>query len=359
MNTQNNKLDFTGQNIYAGIDTHLKSWTVTLETDETVLKTFNQPPEPEVLRKYLHSNFPGAKYWCSYESGFCGFWIHDQLEQMGIDCLVVNPADVPTKDKEKKQKRDTIDSRKLARSLRNGELEGIYVHNEEDREYRGLIRCRKKLVKDLTRCKNRTKSFLYFNGIRFPETFTKSSTHWSNRFMKWLESVELKTHPGTITLRTYMEEAMAVRKLLLNITREIRKLSRSEKYIKRAELIESISGIGPTAGMILLTEIGDINRFKGLDKFCSYVGLIPNTFSTGDKERIGEMTNRGNSLLKETIVECSWVAIRHDPALLLAFKKLCGRMEPNKAIIRIARKLLNRIRFVLKNQQPYLKKIVE
>jgi len=359
MQPQSNRLNFTGQNIYAGIDVHLKSWTVTLETDEIALKTFNQPPEPEVLSKYLHRNFPGAKYLCSYEAGFCGFWIHDQLKEMGMDCLVVNPADVPTKDKEKKQKRDKIDSRKIARSLRNGELEGIYVHPEEDREHRGLIRCRKKLVRDLTRCKNRTKSFLYFNGIRLPEEFSNSSTHWSNRFMKWLESIEMKTSPGTITLSTYMEEAIAIRKLQLNVTREIRKLSRSEKYVKQAELLGSISGIGPTSAMIFLTEIGEINRFKGLNELCSYVGLIPNTSSTGEKERVGEMTNRGNYLLKETIIECSWVAIRQDPALLMKFKQQCGRMEPNKAIIRIARKLLNRIRFVLKNQQPYVTAVVE
>jgi len=36
--------------------------------------------------------------------------------------MVVNPADVPTKDKEKATKTDPVDSRKLARSLRNGEL---------------------------------------------------------------------------------------------------------------------------------------------------------------------------------------------------------------------------------------------
>lgn len=359
METQINKLDFTGQNIYAGIDVHLKRWTVTIETDEIALKTFNQPPETEVLRKYLHRNFPGANYLCSYEAGFCGFWIHDQFKEMGINCLVVNPADVPTKDKEKKQKRDPIDSRKIARSLRNGELEGIYVHSEEDREYRSLPRCRKKLAKDLTRCKNRTKSFLYFMGIKLPEEFANRSTHWSNRFMKWLESIELKTLAGTITLRTHIEEASAIRKLQLNVTKEIRKLSKSERYNKQMELIRSVCGVGPTSAMIFLTEIGDINRFKSLDKLASYVGFIPNTSSTGEKEGIGEMTSRGNSLLKETLIECSWVAIRHDPALLMKFKQLCGRMESNKAIIRIARKLLNRIRFVLKNQQPYVQGVVQ
>lgn len=355
---KNNQLDFTGENIYAGIDVHLKSWTVSLETNGTFLKTFNQPPEPDLLNKYLRKNFPGAKYSCSYEAGFCGFWIHDKFIEMGIDCIVVNPIDVPTTDKEKKQKGDKIDSRKIARSLRNGELEGIYVHSQESREHRGLIRCRKKFVKDLTRCKNRTKSFLYFNGIQLPEPFSKRTPHWSNKFTNWLESIKMKTSQGTITLKAYTEAAKMIRKLQLNVTKEIRKLSESDKYIKHVQLLNTIGGIGPTSSMILLTELGDIHRFKDLNNLCSYVGLIPNTSSSGEKDRIGEMTNRGNHLLKETIIECSWIAIRQDPALLMKFKQLCKRMEANKAIIRIARSLLNRIRFVLKNEKPYVNLVV-
>jgi len=34
--------DFTGQNIYAGIDTHYKSWMVSIYSDEFELKTFSQ-----------------------------------------------------------------------------------------------------------------------------------------------------------------------------------------------------------------------------------------------------------------------------------------------------------------------------
>ena len=51
--------------------------------------------------------------------------------------------------------------------------------------------------------------------------------------------------------------------------------------------------------------------------------------------------------------------VRKNPALTLAFNKLCRRLKKNNAIIHIARKLLNRIRFVLNNRQPYVVAIVE
>jgi len=46
--------------------------------------------------------------------------------------MVVNPADVPTKDKERADKTDRVDCRKLARGLRNGEIKGIYVPSKSE-----------------------------------------------------------------------------------------------------------------------------------------------------------------------------------------------------------------------------------
>ena len=120
---------------------------------------------------YLRRNFPGANYNAAYEEGFLGFWLQKSLQEQGVNCIVVNAADIPTKDKERKQKRDPIDSRKIARSLRNGELEAIYVPSKQNQQDRLLVRTRHKIVGNLTRCKNRIKSMLYFLGICFPEEF--------------------------------------------------------------------------------------------------------------------------------------------------------------------------------------------
>jgi hypothetical protein len=60
MQTQSNKIDFNGQNIYVGFDVHLKSWTVTIMTEKLTHKTFSQPPKPEVLYHYLNKTFPGG-----------------------------------------------------------------------------------------------------------------------------------------------------------------------------------------------------------------------------------------------------------------------------------------------------------
>ena len=100
----------------------------------------------------------------------------------------------------------------------------------------------------------------------------------------------------------------------------------------------------------IITELKDIQRFGNLDSLCSYVGLVPRTNSSGENEKIGEITPHSNRQLRSMLVESSWIAIRQDAALMMRYSDLCQRMEPNKAIIKIAKKLLSRIKYVLKNK---------
>jgi len=347
-------LDFTGQNIYAGIDVHKNSWKVSVYSEELYHKTFTQPPDPEVLYRYLSRHFPQGTYHSVYEAGFCGFWIHNRLQSLGINNIVVNPADVPTTDKEKKQKTDKVDSNKLARQLRNGDLEALYIHNRVVLEDRNLIRMRRTLVKELTRYKNRIKSDLNFFGIQVPEQFTTKNSYWSKRFMVWLEGLDHQQWTGTNSFRILIKQVKTLRDHLLEVNRKMRTLSKDSYYQKRVVLLKTIIGIGLPTAMVILTEIDDIHLFANQEKLWAYVGLTPTSHSSGDKDIHGEMINRGNKYLKSAIIESAWIAARVDPVLHMDYINLCKRMKKNKAIVRIACKLLNRIHYVLKNEVSYM-----
>lgn len=360
MQKQITTLDFKGQNIFVGIDVHLKSWTVTILTEELTHKTFTQPASAEALCNYLKRNFPGGNFNSVYEAGFSGFWAHYKLKEMGINNIVTNPADVPTSQKEHLQKDDPTDSRKLARSLRSNELRAIFIPNPAILEDRSLVRMRATLVKDMTRFKQRIKSFLYFYGISYPPQFEKSGTHWSKRFMKWLEEeVSLQHDSGTQALKLLVLEAEQQRKLLLEVLKKIRLLSRSEKYAKNITLLRTIPGIGLITAITFLVEIENIERFKNTDHFAGFVGLVPNRHSSGPKTNDGEMTFRGQKTLKSLLIESSWTAARTDPALMMSYLGYVKRMEPNKAVVRIARKVWNRMYFVLKNKMEYVSGVVK
>jgi len=334
MDTKTNRLDFSGQNIYVGLDTHKNSWKVTILTDTISHKTFSQDPVPEVLHNYLERNFPGATYYSAYEASYCGYWIHYKLVELGINSMIVNPADIPTTNKEKVQKEDKRDSRKIAKCLRNKDLNPIHIPSTKTIQDRTLMRTRYTVVKELSRFKNRIKSFLFFYGIKFPDEFYKSNTHWSNRFIIWMESLSFEESSAAYSLSVYIKQVKNLRTILLDVTRQIRKLSNTEAYCSRVKLLRSVPGIGLNTAMLLLTELEDVKRFKTLDKICSYIGFIPSTNSSGDTETVGDITSRKHKALNTALVESSWIAIRHDPALLMKYSELCKKMEGNKAIIR-------------------------
>lgn len=356
MKTQATKTDYHGENIYIGIDTHKKSWNITVMMDNLFSQTFQSPPSARALITFLETQFPGAKYHSAYEAGFAGFWPHYQLQALGINSIVVNPADIPTTGKEKIQKNDVRDCKKIARSLKNQELIPIYVPSQESLDHRCLTRYRKSISGDLTRTKNRIKSFLNCYGYNIPEDIQDGK--WPKRLIQWLKDLEL-SQSLRLVLNGHLQSYDYLKTKEKELKKQIKALSKTPKYKEKVELLQSIPGIADVTSMTLLTELEDMNRFETFDQFCSFIGLVPSTHASGEKLGIGGITPRARGILRSSIIESAWTAARKDPALALAFSKLRQRMEANKAIIRIARKLLSRIRYVLKNRIPYEPGIIQ
>src|SRR5690606_10541511 len=308
---------FAGQTFYVGLDVHKKSWKVTILGQEFEHKTMSQDPDPVILRDYLTRKFPGGSYKAVYESGFCGFTICRQLNSMGIHCGVINAADVPANHKEKMQKTDKADSRKLAKVLRSGDAEMIHVPPLELESDRALVRLRFRLSRDLARTKIRVKSLLMQFGIPIPDRFTTGQTRsWSGNYMQWLAQVETPGESVRRTLDSYLRTGKSQREEMLLINRHIRELCNRSEYNESYELLVSIPGIGFVSAVTFLVEFGDITRFSNLDKLCHYVGLVPRMHGSGDRMQVGKLVNRGRKELKVMLIEVAWDAIGTDPALM-------------------------------------------
>jgi transposase len=158
---------------------------------------------------------------------------------------------------------------------------------------------------------------------------------------------------GDAVLKTQLAKLLSIRQFLVSITKQIRALAQDNRYCQSVAYLISAPGISTLTAMILLTELVDIHRFKTLDDLAAYCGLVPGEHSSGEDEIITGITSRRNPFLRRILIESAWVAARKDPALIMAFNTLAKRMPKNCAIVRIARKLLNRIRFILLHQQPY------
>ena len=355
--TQVTKLDFTGATIFCAADVHKKTWRVNIQDSEFELEDFSQDADVVLLHKHLTRKYPGATFKVCYEAGFSGFSPQRWFAAHGIECLVVNAADVATSDKEKRQKNDKIDARKLCEHLQTKKVKGIYVPSLNWEHGRSLVRARAKIVRNQTRCKNRIWQLLHFSGLALPKGY-EAAQYWSHHFIKELQAIDCGSEELKITLDLYVKDYQQTKALLFEATRAIRKLCKQSGYQKDITLLRSIPGIGEINAAVMLFEFQDTSRFKRFDELCSYVGLVPNTSDSGETKKTKGITNRSNHYLRTALVESSWSVVRKDPALLMMYKKYCRRMEKNKAIIRIAKHLLSRINYVLKNKKEYVTAIV-
>ncbi|MCA9731105.1 MAG: IS110 family transposase [Lewinellaceae bacterium] len=349
MKSEIRQLDFSDQEIYVGIDVHRKSWRTTIHLGEFQQKTINlSPPSPESLSEYLRRHYPNGKYLCAYEAGYCGFWVQEQLIQQGIETVVVHPADIPTTDHERQHKDDVRDSRKIARALRNGELKGIFIPTKRQQQDRALVRRRFSIASDRRRAMTRIKMYLHFLGL-YPPQGVMADWTWTKTFIQWLE--RQAQHDQVLT--SLLDEYAAVRQRERVIVKQLHQLFSSDYYASQMKLLRSVSGVGFYTAIQLLTEIGDMRRFTTLDKLCAYLGLVPKTHRSGDTDQAKRRTNRGNKRLRSALIECSWKAIQQDSELSLCYLKLRKRFDGPHAIIKISRKVLNRIRRVWLTGQPY------
>ncbi len=343
-------LSFKNQIFFVGIDVHKKKWHVTIRSLNIELKTFVMDPVPEQLSMYLHKNYPDGLFRAVYEAGFCGFWIQRKLTQLGVECIVVNPADIHTNQKEKLSKTDMLDSRKLAIELQVGRLKSIHVPKIEDQAIRSLCRLRHSLTKDSTRIKNRIKGFLNIYGIKIDKD---SSCRWSGLFIKKLEKASQQL-PGGDTLKILVNNLKMIKMQIKSCTSDLRHVLRKNGRIDTIILLMSVPGIGFLTATTLCCELIDIKRFPTFNHLAAFVGFVPTMHESAETKRSGGMTPRGNSKLNYMLVEAAWIAVRKDPVMLKKFNELSKRMKKQKAIIKIAKKLLSRIHSVWRNKTPYI-----
>lgn len=337
--------DFSANTVHVGIDVHLEQWNSSVYFENRHFKTFQHKPSGAELYKFLHRNFPNAKYVSAYEAGFSGFSAQRELTKLGIETIVINASDIPATDKDKKRKNDNKDAKRIGKSLVNNQLNGIYVPSLEAEADRRVVRYRTKLVrKDLLKAQQRIKSFLNVHGIKYFEVFPKAT--WSVKFVRWVEELEFENPSDSWMRDSLVRRLKCLQEERRLVDRQIVLLSRKERYSKLVQLLRSIPGIGLLIAMVLITEIIDIRRFSTLDKLCAFVGIVPDVSASDQTEKVKGMTKRANVELRRLLIQASWVAAGKDPVLARSYHKYKKQMQYQKAIIKVARKLLSGIKAV-------------
>ena len=325
---------------YAGLDVSKESIVVVWKDQEgnTIKKGEypNNPPGIEGLAALLE----GCK--ATVESSTSGQYIYQCLSKRGIQIVMANPAKIRLIS-ESDKKTDTNDAEVLANLLRVNMLPTCYVPPVEVRKQRDLIRERKYLVEINVGFKNRIRAALAAAGLDCPYT-----NILGDDAQGWLETADMQPH-----VKEHILQLLRISNGFLTEIRVLDTLIEQEYgQMNEAYLLDTIPGIAKNSAVAILSEIGDIHRFDSPKKLCSYAGLVPRVYQSGDVRHDGH-AKHGNKMLKTTLVENASVAVMHPGRFRKFYQKIKKRKGHQKAVVAAARKMLTIIWFMLQRNKPF------
>ena len=335
--------------VFVGVDVHKESWHVSALIEGEVVFRGGIPADYGGLRD-LVSRFRDCEVRVAYEAGPCGFSLHDRLEGDGVRCLVTPPSLVPM-ESGNRVKTDRRDSLKLARLLEAGMLKEVFVLSEAERSHRDLVRTRRQLVQHRGDVIRQVKAKLLFHSLR-PNH--RGGASWSRRYAALVRAVPYPTEVLHRAIDALLGVCEYLTEQIRAVSREILSLARTDRYRARVELLRTIPGIGVLTAMEILTELGDLSRFGSNEELASFLGLTPSEYSSGESIRQGRITHCGNTRLRSSLVECSWVLVRRDPAMRRKFDRIKRVRGAKRAIVAVARTLSACIRHVLLTGERYI-----
>jgi transposase len=239
-----------------------------------------------------------------YEAGPCGYWLYRYLKRQGHACWVVAPSMIPKRsgDRVKTDRRDAL---KLARLARAGELKSVYVPEPGDEAVRDLSRAREDACGDLKAARQRLKSFLLRNDIRYT-----GRANWSAAHLRWLARLVLPTPAQQIVFQEYVRAINERSEQLQRIEAELLEQARAWRLFPVVEALQALRGVQFIVAVTSVAELGDLTRFDQPRQLMAYLGLVPSENSTGDRRRQGGITKCGNTHARRVLIEAA-KAYRH------------------------------------------------
>lgn len=302
------------------------------------------------------------------------------------------------------RKTDVKDAEWLAELLSYGLLKPSYIPAKPQRDLRDLTRHRVKLVQERARIVNRVQKVLEHANIKLASVASDVMGVSGRRMMAALMAGE--TDPAVMAdlakgrLRNKipeLEKALTgvvrphhrfmlaqhlahidfldeqIERVNAEITQRVEDMSRPEEpprgdapgkvtqeaaqtmtWAESIELLDSAPGVDKRAAEIVLAETGiDMSQFPTADHLTAWAGLAPGNNQSGSKRRRAK-TREGNRTLREIMVQIAWAASRKKGSYAQAlYRRLAGRRGKKRAIIAVARTLLESFWYMLSRGEPY------
>jgi transposase len=319
----------------AGLDLGDKySYLCLLDTDGgEVIEEGRLRTTPEALRRRFASEQRPLRI--AIEAGTHSPWVSRLLKECGHEVLVANARKLRLI-YANKQKTDEIDAENLARLARlDPKLLYPLKHRGEDSQaHMAIIRSRQALVSCRTQLVNHVRGAVKSFGHRLPKCPARSfhkraSEHIPEALRPALEPVLEQIGSLTERIRDYDRRLETI----------------SEERYPETKLLRQVEGIGPLTALTFVLTLEDPHRFERSRSVGAYLGLVPATDRSGDRDPQRRISKEGDEMLRKLLVSSAHYILGpfgSDSDLRRHGEKIASRGGKNakkRAAVAVARKL--------------------
>ena len=330
---------------FVGIDLHKKTITLCVmnQQRQALDRKIFHCSEPEKIRQYfaqLGLFQAVVEATASYE------WLWQLLESLAQRLVLAHPKKLRVI-AESTRKSDRLDAQVLAEFLALDMIPEAFRPTPRQRQHRILVRQRYYLRRHITSVKNKIRRVLSnYNADR--------ADLFRNEGLVFLAAVKLSAADRFVVdqLRALWESLEDQRAALDQELQAFAQKAPTREAEARA-VLESMPGVGTVTVDIVLSEVGDVQRFRSAKRVAAYAGLAPGQReSAGHSKEMG-ITKEGSRLLRWALVEAAWRLVRQSRRWQSIHAQLQKRRGKKKAIVAIARRLLGVMVALLRSGQPY------
>lgn len=336
--------------LFVGVDLHKKSISVCgVNRERTVLHRrrllcFEEHRIVQLFRTFRENHQAvqvTVEATASYE------WFLQLIEPLVDRIVLAHPKKLRVI-AESTRKSDRLDAQILAEFLALDMIPEAYRPTPRQREHRVLVRHRQKIRKQITAVKNSLRRILSHYNADIKNLFTQEGR-------EHLESYPL-SRADRFAADQWQVQLGQLNQQLRAVDAELAVFAKegSQREQDNREILQSIPGVGLVTTDVVLSELGDIQRFSSAKKVTAYAGLAPGQRESAGKRKDLHIEKCGSRLLRAALVEASWQLVRRSPRWQSVFNKLCERTgQRKKAIVAIARRLLAVMHSLLKSRQRF------
>jgi transposase len=220
---------------------------------------------------------------------------------------VIAPSLIPVRAGDR-VKTDRRDAKKLVRLYHAGELTFVQAPTTETEGLRDLMRCRDDLRCARTAARHRVSKQL----LRHGRVYREAKSQWTKMHRAWIARQRLDDELAHAALEEMLAFLDGLDRQLAALDARLEEIAQSERWRDPVGVLVRFRGISTRTALGLIAEIGDFARFSHPRELCSWLGIVPSEYSSGDQRHRGHITKAGNHHARRLLVEAAW-HYRHAP----------------------------------------------